>query len=143
MGLPRHTPDDPGNPTVDFHGEQRSNATHQSTTDPDARLARKGPGKEAKLCYAGHALMENRNGIAVNGCVTPAEGRAEPEAALAMVEEIPGEHRITLGGDKGYDRKEFVQELQRQGAGGEDRRLALPLVLPSDRKKILSVHVTR
>jgi len=59
------------------------------------------------------------------------------------VEEIPGEHRITLGGDKGYDRKEFVQELQRQGAGGEDRRLALPLVLPSDRKKILSVHVTR
>ena len=142
-GSDPHTPDDPGNPTVDFHGAQRSNATHQSTTDPDARLARKGPGKEAKLSYAGHVLMENRNGIAVNGCVTPAEGRAEPEAALAMVEEIPGEHRITLAGDKGYDRKEFVQELQRQGAGGEDRRLALPLVLPSDRKKILSVHVTR
>jgi transposase len=111
-GSDQQTPDDPGNPTVDFHGERRSNATHQSTTDPQARLARKGPGKEAKLSYAGHVLMENRNGIAVNGCVTPADGRAEPEAALAMVEEIPGQQRITLGGDKGYDRKEFVQELR-------------------------------
>src|SRR5271166_1847676 len=111
-GSDRQTPDDPGNPTVDFHGEQRSNATHQSTTDPEARLARKGAGKEAKLSYAGHVLMENRNGIAVYGCVNLAEGRAEPEAALAMVEEIPGEHRITLGADKGYDRKEFVQELR-------------------------------
>jgi transposase len=111
-GSDQQPPDDPGNPTVDFHGERRSNATHQSTTDPDARLARKGLGKEAKLSYAGHVLMENRNGLAVNGCVTLAEGRAEPEAALAMVEEIPGEHRITLGGDKGYDSKEFVQELR-------------------------------
>jgi transposase len=111
-GSDRQTPDDPGNPTVDFHGEQRANATHQSTTDPEARLARKGAGKEAKLSYAGHVLMENRNGIAVNCCVNLAEGRAEPEAALAMVEEIPGEHRITLGADKGYDRKEFVQELR-------------------------------
>src|SRR5208282_3726569 len=80
-GSDRQTPDDPGNPTVDFHGEQRSNATHQSTTDPEARLARKGPGKEAKLSYAGHVLMENRNGIAVNCCVTQATGRAEPQAA--------------------------------------------------------------
>src|SRR5579863_5113537 len=111
-GTDQQTPDDPGNPTVDFHGERRSNDTHQSTTDPDARLARKGPGKEAKLSYAGHVLMENRNGIAVNGCVTLAEGRAEPEAALALVEEIPGESRITLGADKGYDSKEFVQELR-------------------------------
>jgi transposase len=111
-GSDQQTPDDPGNPTVDFHGERRSNATHESTTDPQARLARKGPGKEAKLSYAGHVLMENRNGIAVNGCVTRADGRAEPEAALAMVEEIPGQQRITLGGDKGYDRKEFVQELR-------------------------------
>src|SRR5207245_7334075 len=70
-------PDDPGNPTIDFHGEQRSNVTHRSSTDPEARLARKGPGKEAKLSYAGHVLMENRNGIAVNGQVTPADGRAE------------------------------------------------------------------
>jgi IS5 family transposase len=111
-GSDQATADDPGNPTFDFHGEQRTNATHQSTTDPEARLARKGAGKEAKLSYAGHVLMENRNGIAVNGCVTLADGRAEPEAALAMVEEIPGEQRIALGGDKGYDRKEFVQELR-------------------------------
>jgi transposase len=111
-GADQQPPDDPGNPTVDFHGEQRSNATHQSTTDSEARLARKGPGKEAKLSYAGHVLMENRNGMAVNRCVTQADGRAEPQAALAMVEEIPGEHRVTLGADKGYDRKEFVQELR-------------------------------
>ncbi len=104
--------DDPGNPTVDFHGERRSNATHQSTTDPDARLARKGKGKEAKLSYAGHVLMENRNGLAVNACVNLAEGRAEVEAAVAMVEEIPGPHRVTLGGDKNYDTKEFVQEMR-------------------------------
>ena len=109
----RHTPpDDPGNPSVDFHGERRSNLTHQSTTDPEARLARKGAGKEAKLSYAGHVLMENRNGLAVNGCVTQATGRAEPQAAMAMVEAIPGWHRITLGADKGYDSKEFVAELR-------------------------------
>src|SRR5712692_3618393 len=107
-----HPPDDPGNPTIDFHGEQRSNATHQSTTDPEARLARKGAGKEAKLSYAGHVLMENRNGIAVNGQVTQADGRAEPQAAIAMVEEIPGQQRVTLGADKGYENKEFVQELR-------------------------------
>jgi transposase len=111
-GSDQRPPDDPGNPTVDFHGEQRSNATHQSTTDPEARLAKKGAGKEAKLSFAGHVLMENRNGIAVNGCVTLAEGRAEVEAAVAMVEEIPGEHRVTLGADKAYDTKEFVQELR-------------------------------
>jgi IS5 family transposase len=68
--------------------------------------------KEAKLSYAGHVLMENRNGIAVNSQVTQADGRAEPQAALAMVEEIPGQQRVTLGADKGYDRKEFVQELR-------------------------------
>lgn len=114
-GSDQKPPDDPGNPTVDFHGEKRSNATHHSTTDPDARMARKGPGKEAKLSYAGHVLMENRNGMAVIGCVTLADGRAETEAALAMVEEIPGQHRITLGADKGYDSKEFVQELRDHG----------------------------
>ena len=103
---------DPGNPSVNFHGEQRRNETHQSTTDPEARLARKGFGKEAKLSYAGHVLMENRNGLAVNCRVTEATGRAEREAALAMVEEIPGWHRVTLGGDKGYDRKALVQEMR-------------------------------
>ena len=112
MGPTSNRPMTLGNPTVDFHGEQRSNATHQSTTDSEARLARKGTGKEAKLSYAGHVLMENRNGMAVNAHVTQADGRAEPQAALAMVEEIPGEHRVTLGADKGYDRKEFVQELR-------------------------------
>jgi len=106
---PHTPPDDPGNPSVDFHGERRRNLTHQSTTDSEAR---KGAGKEAKLSYAGHVLMENRNGIAVNGCVTQASGRAEPQAAIAMVEAIPGWHRITLGADKGYDRKEFVEQLR-------------------------------
>ena len=105
-------PDDSGNPSVDFHGERRTNATHQSTTDPEARLARKGAGKEAKLSYAGHVLMENRNGIAVNGRVTQATGRAEPQAAVALVEKIAGWHRVTLGADKGYDRKELVQALR-------------------------------
>ena len=105
-------PDDPGNPSVDFHGERRSNDTHQSTTDPQALLARKGKGKESKLSYAGHVLMENRHGLAVNCCVTRASGRAEPEAALAMVQEIPGWQRVTLGADKGYDRKELVQQLR-------------------------------
>src|ERR1700739_3626455 len=111
-GSDQRPPDDPGNPTVDFHGERRSNATHQSTTDPEARLAKKGAGKEAKLSFAGHVLMENRNGLAVNGCVTQATGRAEPQAAIAMVEAIPGWHRITLGADKGYDCKELVEQLR-------------------------------
>ena len=105
-------PDDPGNPSVDFHGERRRNDTHQSTTDPEARLARKGSGKEAKLSFAGHVLMDNRQGLAVKGCVTQASGRAEPEAALKLVERIPSWERITVGADKGYDRKEFIQELR-------------------------------
>lgn len=75
-------------------------------------MARKGAGKEAKLSYAGHVLMENRNGIAVNGRVTQATGRAEPQAAVALVEKIAGWHRVTLGADKGYDRKELVQALR-------------------------------
>lgn len=104
--------DDLGNPSVNFHGERRSNATHQSTTDPEAKLARKGAGKEAKLSYAGHALMDNRHGLAVGGCVTQATGRAELEAAIDLVEGIEGFGRVTLGADKGYDCKEFVQELR-------------------------------
>jgi transposase len=109
---PKTPPDDPGDPSIDFHGERRRNDTHQSTTDPEALLARKGPGKEAKLSYAGHVLMENRNGLAVGGCVTQATGRAEVEAALELVEEMEGWGRVTLGADKGYDRKEFVLELR-------------------------------
>ena len=105
-------PDDPGNPSVDFHGERRSNATHQSTTDPQARLARKGPGKEARLCYAGHVQMDNRHGLVVNTRLTQASGIAEPMAALAMAAEITGQGRVTLGADKGYDQKELVRALR-------------------------------
>jgi len=93
----RPPPDDPGNPTVDFHKEKRSNATHQSTTDPESRLAKKGKGKEAKLSYSQHALMENRNGLLVDLRIAEANGTAEREVALDMIGELPGEHRITEG----------------------------------------------
>lgn len=107
----RPPPDDPGNPSVDFHKEKRSNDTHQSTTDPDARLARKGKGKEAKLSYSQHALMENRNGLLVDLRIAEANGTAEREVALEMMDDrLPGQRRITLGGDKGYDTKDFVEE---------------------------------
>ena len=105
-------PDDPGNPTVDFHGETRTNDTHASTTDPEARLARKGKGKEAKLSYSGHVLMENRNGLAVNVAVLPATGMAERDAALEMVVDIPKLDRVTLGGDKNYDTRDLVDALR-------------------------------
>ena len=102
----------------DFHGEKRSNATHASTTDPDARLYRKGNGRESKLCYMGHALTENRHGLAVGGGVTIASGTAEREAALDLidrhrpVESRGGRRRITVGGDKGFDVADFVEELR-------------------------------
>lgn len=104
--------DDPGNPAVDFKGEKRSNETHQSTTDPDARLYKKAKGQESKLCYLGHLLMENRNGLAVNARVTKATGTAEREAAVDMLGELPGKSRITVGGDKAYDTKEFVRQAR-------------------------------
>jgi transposase len=106
-------PDDPGNPTVDFHGETRTNATHVSKTDPEAKLARKGKGKEAKLSYSGHVLTENRNGLAVDVAVLQATGTAERDAALAMAAEIPGDHRVTMGGDKNYDTADLVAEARR------------------------------
>jgi transposase len=105
-------PDDPGNPTVDFHGETRTNDTHASTTDPEAKLARKGKGKEAKLSYSGHVLMENRNGIAVDVEVLPATGTAEREAALEMAADIASGGRVTLGGDKNYDTRDMVEGLR-------------------------------
>src|SRR5271154_7308719 len=105
-------PDDPGNPTVDFHGEQRSNRTHESKTDPDALLARKGPGKEAKLSYSGNLLVENRNGLIVSSLVWEATGTAERDAAMAMLQDIPGRERVTVGGDKGFDTAEFVRECR-------------------------------
>ena len=103
-----------GNPTVDFRGEKRSNETHQSTTDPDARLFKKAKGQESKLCYLGHVVMENRNGLVVDTELTQASGRAEREAALSMVKELPGIERLTLGGDKAYDAKVFVEDLRDQ-----------------------------
>lgn len=111
-GPPAPPPDDPGNPTVDFRGERRRNATHASTTDPEARLYRKGPGHEAKLAYLGHVLMDNRHGLAVKTQVTPAVGTAEREAALCMATSLPGRHRVTLGGDKAYDTQEVVRTLR-------------------------------
>jgi transposase len=102
-------PDDPGNPTVNFHGERRSNATHHSTTDPEARLAKKSAGKEARLCYSANALMENRHSMLVDFQVEPADGHAERRAAIAMADErLPGTQRITLAADKGYDTRDFV-----------------------------------
>ena len=96
------------NPEVDFRGQQRTNDTHQSTTDAEARLARKGAGKEAKLCFAGHVLMENRNGLVVDMTLTQATGTAEREAALAMLTHVAGNQRITLAADKNYDTRDFV-----------------------------------
>jgi len=128
-------PDDPGNPTVNFHGEKRSNQTHESKTDPDALLARKGAGKEAKLSYSGNLLVENRNGLIVSSLVWEVTGRAERDAAMTMLQDIPGRERVTVGGDKGFDTAEFVREcrnmrvtphvaqnLTRRGGSAIDRR---------------------
>jgi len=92
----------------DFHKEQRTNETHASTTDPDARLYRKGRGKEAKLSYIGHLFMENRNGLVVDARLTQATGTTEPETALAMLADLPGANRVTVGADKAYDTASFV-----------------------------------
>lgn len=108
----RDPPDDPGNPTVNFHGQRRSNQTHESTTDPDARLARKGDGKEAKLCYSGNIMIENRHGLVVDAELLQANGTAERDAAMLMAERIPGDDRVTVAGDKGYDTRDFVAEMR-------------------------------
>ncbi len=120
---PRSSSDDGGSGTdapgggrnaeADFRGERRSNETHASTTDADARLYRKGPGKEAKLCFMGHALMENRSGLLIGTCLTRADGHAERVAALALIEPHAERPRpVTLGADKGYDTQDFVNELR-------------------------------
>src|SRR5580765_7228902 len=111
-GAEEPPPDDPGNPSVDFHGEKRSNETHQSTTDPDAMLARKGNGKEAELSFNANLLTENRNGLVVNAEVLQANGTAERDAALVMLEHLPGANRLTVGADKGYDTRGFVAECR-------------------------------
>ena len=101
------------NAEANFRGEKRSNETHASTTDPEARLYRKGTDKEAKLCFMGHALMENRSGLLVGACLTRADGHAERVAALALIEPYADRPRaITLGADKGYDAQDFVNELR-------------------------------
>lgn len=104
--------DDPGNPTVDFRGEKRSNDTHESTTDPDARLARKSGGHESKLAYCGNVLIENRNGLVVDTELVQCSGTAERDAALIMAERVEGDHRVTLAADKAYDTKDFVKEMR-------------------------------
>lgn len=114
-GAENGPPDDPGNPTVDFHGEKRSNETHQSTTDPEAKLMRKGNGKEAKLYFLAHALMENRNGLLEDIQVSEASNRAEREVATEMLEAAVSSPRATVGADKGYDTKEFVAKCRDRG----------------------------
>lgn len=108
--------DDPGNPTVNFHGEKRSNQTHQSTSDPDARLARKGNGQEAKLAYCGNVMTENRNGLVVEAELKIATGTAEREAAVEMIDRIEGNHPITIGADKAYDTQDCVRQMREKGA---------------------------
>ena len=108
---PTPPPEDPGNPTVNFHGESRRNDTHHSTTDPDARLARKGQGREAKLSYAGHVLLDNRHGLVANVCATTATGTAERDAAQLLLDASapPGS---TVGGDKNFDVRAFVAAVR-------------------------------
>lgn len=112
---PPDTPDDPGNPTVNFRGEARKNDTHQSRTDPDARLFKKTSGSEAKLAYLGHLLMENRHGLIVDALVTAATGTAERDAALVMLGDLPDGRRITVAGDKNFDTCDFVRSSREMG----------------------------
>ena len=100
------------NPAVDFQGDRRRNETHRSTTDPEARLARKGKGKEARLCFGAHVLMDNREGLVVDLRLTPADGAGERDAAVEMLASAPGARRITVGADRGYDTRGFVRECR-------------------------------
>jgi transposase len=109
---PPDVPDDPGNPTVNFRGEERKNDTHQSTTDPDARLYKKSTGSEARLVYLGHLLTENRHGLIVDALATTATGTAERDAALTMLADLPDGGRKTIGGDKNYDTRDFVRDTR-------------------------------
>jgi transposase len=112
--------DDPtpggGNPTVNFHGQRRRNATHRSTTDPDARLYKKARGREARLGYLGHVLMEHRSGLIIKATVTPADGHGERDAAVRMVGDLPGRHRITVAADRAYDTRDFIANLRAMSA---------------------------
>ncbi len=148
----RDPPDDPGNPTVNFHGEKRSNETHQSSTDPESKLARKGKGKESKMSYSAHALMENRNGLIVDFRVDDADGYAERRNAIAMLDDnVVKDRRITVGGDAGYDTADFVRDCRainvtphiaqtrdvRRRSAVDDRTTRHPGYLVSQRKRKL------
>ena len=110
-------PPGPGrNSERDFHGEKRANETHASSTDPEAKLFKKGPGQQARMAFMGHLLMENRNGLVVGASLTEASGTAERDAAAALVAEIPGRHRVTVGADKAYDTVAFVTALRQLNA---------------------------
>ncbi len=109
---------DPGNPTVDFHGEKRSNETHESTTDPDARLARKSRGHEAKLAYCGNVLIENRNGLVVDTELLLCNGTAERDAALLMAARIESPERVTLAADKGHDTRD-TRSVSKSASGSK------------------------
>ena len=111
---PHQNHDDPGNPTIDFHGEKRTNDTHQSTTDPEARLYKKATGQESKLFFVGHVVMDNRHGLVVGTSYTQATGTAERTAGLTMMKRVKGKRksRLTLGADKNYDTADFVQEMR-------------------------------
>jgi hypothetical protein len=104
------------NGSRDFHGEQRRNDSHASTTDGEARLFRKGAGKEARLCFMGHLLMENRSGLVVRAQLTQASGLAERAAAGRLIEDVPGRHRITVGADRAYDTTGFITMLRQLNA---------------------------
>jgi transposase len=112
---PTAPPDDPGNPTVNFRGEERANDTHESKTDPECMLARKSEGKESRLSYSGNLLVENRNGLIVDAEVFQANGTAERDAALVMMERLGGTQPLTVGGDKGFDTFGFVEECRHLG----------------------------
>ncbi len=113
---PRRPPDDPKNPTVNFHGDVRRNDTHASTTDPDARLYKKAVGREAKLGYLAHVLTENRHGFIVDTAVTAATGTAERDAAIVMLGDLPlTTRRLTVGADKGYDTRAWVRAVRTMG----------------------------
>jgi len=130
-------PDDPKNPSVDLHGEKRSNETHESTTDSEARLARKGSGKEAKLSFAQHALMENRNGLLVELLITPATGTAERDAALQMLDTaLPGTNLITLAADRGYHTRDFVEACH-------ERNVTPHVAMITHRKPNIDARTTR
>ena len=140
-GDDRTPPDDPKNPTVNFHGQIRRNDTHQSTTDPDARLYKKGGGHEAKLAYLGHLLTENRHGLIVNAAVTDASGTGERDAAIAMLGELPlTSRRVTVAADKRFDRRACGSS---RCAGCASRRTWRSTQGPEAARSMAARHVIR